>query len=47
MTDNSPSRDTSRAPSSTAIADYNGSKQYADCYDTLETNLNASVLLLS
>ena len=47
MTDDSPSRHTSNAPSSLPISDYNGSEQYADGHNNLETNLNVSALLLS
>ena len=47
LTDDSPSRDASNAPSFPAISDYNGTEQDTDGHNTLETNINVSELLLS
>ena len=47
ITDDSPSQDTSNTPNFPAISNYNGLEQNTDGHNTLETNLNVSVLLLS
>ena len=47
MTDGSPSQDTLYTPSFLTIPDYNGLEQGTNDYNTLETNLNVSTLLLS
>ena len=47
MTDDFPSRDTFNTASFPIISDYDNLEQNADDHITLETNLNASSLLLS